>query len=89
MYKVQMQYECNCFKKSEYSSEKSFETQKDAYNYANILTDLMNDEFCTTHLFTAFKLDNDDFIIGVADNPDAGGSCSTDNSCSTGSCGCQ
>ena len=89
MYKVQMQNECSCFIKSEYESEKSFDTQRDAYNYANTLAELMNEEFCTTHLFTAYKLDNDDFVIGVAANPNAG-SCGTDSgsSCSTGSCGC-
>ncbi|MEN8303064.1 MAG: hypothetical protein ABFQ64_03200 [Campylobacterota bacterium] len=104
MYLVEMEYECGCFKKSEYSSEKSFETQKDAYNYANILAELMNEEFCTKHLFTAQKTQSDGFVIRVVDNPNAyskcaDGDCSTDSSsadasmyddsCSSGSCGCQ
>lgn len=89
MYKVHMQNECSCFKKSEYESEKSFDNQQDAYQYANIVAELMNEDFCTKHLFTAHKLENDDFLIGVVDNPNAG-SCGTDSgsSCSSGSCGC-
>jgi len=100
MYVVEMEHECGCFKKSEYASEKSFGTQKDAYNYANILAELMNEEFCSTHLFSAQKTESDGFVIRVVNNPNAAsscsdGSCSTDDasmvddSCSSGSCGCQ
>lgn len=89
-----MSHECACFKKSEYESEKSFETQKDAYNYANIVTEFMNEEFCATHLFAPQITSENDFIIGVSNNPNAG-SCSTSScgpsdptGCDTGSCGC-
>lgn len=90
MYTVQMEYECGCFKKSEYVNNKSFDTQRDAYNYANILTELMNDDFCTKHMFVAQKIGDYEFIIRVSDNPNAGSSCGTDTgtSCSSGSCGC-
>ena len=89
MYKVHIQHECGCFKKSDFESEKSFDKQQDAYQYAHIAAELMNEDFCTKHLFTAYKLENDDFVIGVVDNPNAG-SCGTDSasSCSSGSCGC-
>jgi len=90
MYAVKMSHECACFKKSDYESEKTFETQRDAYNYANLVTEFMNEDFCSTHLFTTNKTQDNDFIIGVAVNPNAG-SCGTgasDSSCSTGSCGC-
>ena len=80
MYTVYMGRECACFKKSEYEKEKSFDNQRDAYNYSNVLAELMNEKFCTTHIFSSHKTVDDDFIIGVVDNPDAGG-------CSTGSCG--
>lgn len=87
-----MGYECTCFKRSEYESKKSFDNQKDAYNYANILAELMNDEFCTTHLFTSQRVGDNEFVIGVFDNPEAGGSCSTGisvaASCDEDSCGC-
>ena len=81
MYTVEIQHECGCFKKSEYTSKKSFDTQKDAYNYANILAEFMNEDFCQTHLFTSYLTQDNNFIIGVTDKPNAG-------SCSTGSCGC-
>ena len=89
MYTVQMEHECGCFKRSEYTNEKSFDTQQDAYNYANIVTELMNEEFCSKHLFFAQKADGDAFIIRVAENPNGSASaCSTDaGSCGT-SCGC-
>lgn len=93
MYTVHIEHECGCFKRSEYSSEKSFETQQDAYNYSHILAELMNEEFCTKHHFFAQKMDGDSFLIRVADNPNASsGSCGTGSSassCSTGSCGCE
>jgi len=90
MYTVQMEHECGCFKRSEYTNDKSFEKQQDAYNYANIVTELMNEEFCTKHLFVAQRAGDNEFLIRVSDNPNAG-SCGTSSasSCSTGSCGCE
>lgn len=95
MYTVHMAHECRCFKESDYENTKSFDTQRDAYNYSHVLAELMNEDFCGEHLFTAQKLENDDFIITVVDNPNAGGcgtgSCGPDDSmgsCDSGSCGC-
>lgn len=89
MYTVQMEHECGCFKRSEYASEKSFENQQDAYNYANIVTEFINEEFCGKHLFFAQKSGDNSFMIRVVDNPNASGSsCGTSGgSCGT-SCGC-
>ena len=86
MYTVQVEHECGCFKKSEYNNNKSFEKQQDAYQYAKILEELMNEEFCTKHYFFVQKEDENLFMVRVVDNPNAGGSCST-GSCGT-SCGC-
>lgn len=90
MYTVTMSHECACFKKSEFKKEKSFDNQQDAYNYANIAAEIMNEDFCTTHVFVPQKVGDDEFIIGVMDNPNAGscGTGSSASSCSTGSCGC-
>ncbi|MEA3371773.1 MAG: hypothetical protein U9Q40_10575 [Campylobacterota bacterium] len=90
MYTVQIEHECGCFKKSEYEREKSFETQKDAYQYSNILAEIMNEEFCSKHLFESQRVGDNEFMIRVSDNPNAGscGSDSSDTGCSTGSCGC-
>jgi len=95
MYTVIMGHECACFKKSEYTNEKTFENQKDAYNYANVLVELMNEEFCATHQFFPQITSENDFIIGVTENPNHASSCSTGScgpsdptGCDTGSCGC-
>jgi len=104
MYTVEMEHECKCFKKSEYAREKSFETQKDAYNYSNIVAEFMNEEFCTEHLFEAQRAGDNEFLIRVVNNPNSTSSCSTGScssdedvsigvsmfgtDCSTGSCGC-
>jgi len=82
---VEVEFECGCFKKSEYNKEQTFDNQQDAYNYANILVELMNEEFCSKHLFVGQQTMDDNFVIQVLDNPNAGGSCST-GSC--GPCGC-
>lgn len=95
MYTVKMESECACFKKSEYQSEATFDFQKDAYNYASTIIEFMNEDFCTTHLFVGQRTQDDNFVIQVIDNPNAGSSCST-GSCSTESsasgcgtsCGC-
>lgn len=90
MYTVQMEHECACFKKSDYTNEKSFDNQQEAYNYANIVAEFMNEDFCTTHLFAPQMIGPTTFMIRVSANPNAG-SCGTGNSgtsCDTGSCGC-
>ena len=82
MYTVEMEHECGCFKKSEYANEKTFASQKDAYNYSNIVAELMNEEFCTKHMFVAQRSGDTEFMIRVVNNPNAGSSCSS-GSCST------
>jgi len=86
MYTVQMEEECGCFKKSEYSNNSSFPTQQEAYQYAQIVSELMNEEFCKKHVFTPEKLADDNFIIRVARNVTFVSGCSTGVSCDTG-CG--
>lgn len=68
MYTVQMEKECACFKKSEYSNKMTFKTQKDAYQYASALVELMNEEFCSKHTFTAQRVEEHNFLIRVAIN---------------------
>jgi len=95
MYTVTMGHECACFKKSEYESEKSFNFQKDAYAYANTLSELMNEDFCSTHTFAPHITSENNFVIVVSENQNSScstGSCSpdeeADTGCGTGSCGC-
>lgn len=68
MYTVQMEKECACFKKSDYSNNNTFETQKDAYNYANTVAEFMNEEFCSKHTFSAQRVEGGNFLINVALN---------------------
>ncbi len=85
MYTVTMEHECACFIKSEYKKEMSFQFQPQAYNYTTTIMELMNDEFCKTHMFYAEKSNDNEYLIRVAANNDSEDSCSTD---SCGSCGC-
>ena len=86
MYTVQMEKECACFKKSEYENNMSFETQKDAYNYAKIVAEFMNEEFCGQHDFAAHRGDGNYFLISVARNVEAATGVAPHITCDTG-CG--
>lgn len=86
MYTVYMEEECPCFLKSEYTSGNTFPTQQEAYRYANILVELMTEEFCGRHRFCAQKVEGDDFIIKVELNTISVSGCSTGVSCDVG-CG--
>ena len=79
-----MEEECRCFKKSEYSNNNSFQTQQDAYKYANIVAELMNEEFCSQHTFHAQRAEDDNFVIRVAINATYVSGCSTGVSCDVG-----
>jgi len=87
---VEVDFECSCFKKSEYPKEKTFNNQREAYQYTNALVEIMNEDFCSTHVFVAQQTMDDNFVIQTLKNPNAGSSCGTDDSsgsCGT-SCGC-
>jgi hypothetical protein len=70
MYTVQMEKGCGCFKKSEYANNVTFETQQEAYKYANMVAEFMNEEFCGTHTFSAHRAEGSNFLISVAMNVD-------------------
>ncbi|MDP3301872.1 MAG: hypothetical protein Q8S36_07910 [Sulfuricurvum sp.] len=86
MYTVMMEHECACFKKSEYTNKNTFNTQREAYQYANIVAELMNEEFCGRHKFYSQKAEDDNFVIRVTINATAVSGCSTGVSCDVG-CG--
>ncbi len=71
MFTVHMEHECPCFKKSDYAATATFQTQQEAYQYANILAELMNEEFCGTHTFYPQKAEGDAFVIRVGINTSA------------------
>lgn len=84
MYTVIMEKECECFKKSEYSNNNTFNTQQEAYQYANIVAELMNEEFCGKHTFYSQVAEGDNFVIRVAQNATSVSGCSTGVSCNDG-----
>ncbi|MDQ7062379.1 MAG: hypothetical protein Q9M43_15175 [Sulfurimonas sp.] len=73
-------------KKSEYSNNMTFKTQQEAYTYANIVSEFMNEEFCGQHIFETQRGEGDTFVITVAINATYVSGCSTGVSCDTG-CG--
>ncbi|MDF1877318.1 hypothetical protein JHD47_05760 [Sulfurimonas sp. SAG-AH-194-L11] len=84
MYTVQMENECACFIKSEYTNNNTFTTQSEAYQYANILAELMNEEFCSKHTFVAEIAEGNNFVIRVAINATSVSGCSTGVTCDVG-----
>jgi|GEM_PF-187947 len=86
MYKVKMQKECECFVKSEYTNNSEFSTQQEAYKYANILVELMNEEFCSKHTFYPEVGEDHTFVIKVDRNATFISGCSTGVTCDVG-CG--
>lgn len=82
MFRVQVERECGCFRKSEYEKEKSFESRDDAIMYSNALAELMNEEFCKKHHFFAREVDRGEFMVKMGDMPSGGGGC-----CGGGHCG--
>ena len=79
MFTVQVERECGCFRKSEYQKEKSFTSRDEAILYSESLEELMNEEFCSKHAFTAREVSKNEFMIKV---DDAAGGC-----CGGGHCG--
>ena len=86
MYTVAMEKECECFQKSEYTNNNTFQTQREAYNYSNILAELMNEEFCSRHTFYSEPAQDNTFVIRVAINATYISGCSTGVTCDVG-CG--
>ncbi len=86
MFTVQMEQECGCFTKSEYTNNNTFPTQQEAYQYSKIVAELMNEEFCGRHTFYAEPGAGDTFVIRVAINATFVSGCSTGVSCDVG-CG--
>lgn len=86
MYKVIMEKECACFSKSEYTNNNTFKTQQEAYQYSNILAELMNEEFCGRHKFYSEVAEGNNFVIRVSINATYVSGCSTGVTCDVG-CG--
>ena len=69
MYKIEMEKECGCFKKSGLDSVMEFESREDMYNKARVLECRMNQEFCMKHFFEAVDY-GDKIVIHVSERPE-------------------
>lgn len=69
MYKIEMEKECGCFKKSGLDSVMEFETREDMYNRARVLECRMNQEFCMKHFFEAVDY-GDKIVMHVSERPE-------------------
>lgn len=62
MYKIHIEHECSCFKKSAFENDQTFKEKDDALMKAKVMECRMNQEFCHTHFFEAEDL-GDEIII--------------------------
>jgi hypothetical protein len=53
MYVIEIEKECSCFKKGNFTNNMTFETREDMINKARVMECLMNQQFCMTHFFEA------------------------------------
>ncbi len=62
MYKVIVERQCGCFKRSGEPAEKTFATKDEALIEANAWKDAMNEEYCQKHAFGVVE-NGDDLMI--------------------------
>lgn len=69
MYKIHVENECNCFKKSAFENDQTYKNKADATMKAKVMECRMNQEFCHTHYFEAEDM-GDEIIIRSIVRPD-------------------
>ncbi len=74
MYTINVDKECGCFKKSEYSNNMTFESNDDALLQANLMKNHMNSEFCGKHGFELVE-NGDIFQISMGQPEQSSGCC--------------
>ena len=65
MYRVIMEKQCGCFKRSGEEAVKSFDNKDDALIAANAWKEQMNEEYCQKHAFSVQE-NGDDLMIVMA-----------------------
>jgi len=66
-YKVIVERQCGCFKKSGDEAVRQFDNKDDALMEANSWKDEMNDTYCKKHIFSVLE-SGDDFMITMEMN---------------------
>ena len=79
MFTVQVEKECGCFKKSDFTNNMQFEDKDDALAQALNMSKEMNQEFCQKHEFTVAE-EGETFKIRVEERAKSG-------CCGGGHCG--
>jgi len=66
MYKLIMEKQCGCFKKSDFEAEQIFESEEEALKKAKQMCEYMNEQFCQKHEFSiSEEKQGNDIIIKV------------------------
>lgn len=81
MYKIIIEKECSCFKKSDLQNNIEMGSKDQALLKALKMKNQMNQEFCRKHDFSVKEKDNN-FIISFELNKESSATC-----CGTGCCG--
>lgn len=79
MFTVNVEKECGCFKRSDFTNNMSFESKDDALLQALNMTKEMNQDFCQKHEFALEEMGNT-FSISVQERGKSG-------CCGGGHCG--
>jgi len=64
MFKIIVDRECGCFKRSDLTNNIEMDSKDDALMKAMEMRDIMNNKFCSKHKFT-MKEEGNDFIIAM------------------------
>ena len=78
MFKVVVEQECGCFKRSDLENGISMDSKDEALLKSLEMRDTMNDDFCGKHTFKVQEVANN-FVIAFQE--------STSNGCCGGGCG--
>ncbi|MFP4485567.1 MAG: hypothetical protein ACLFOC_01325 [Campylobacterales bacterium] len=65
MYKIIIEKECSCFKKSNFVNNLEFEDKEEALMKARVIECRMNQEFCFKHYFEAIDYGNEIIIHSI------------------------
>ena len=65
MFKIIVERECGCFKRSDLSNNIELDSKEEALEKSLEMKDIMNNEFCSKHKFAVQEVDNTFLIVMV------------------------
>ena len=75
MFKITVDKECGCFKKSDFENNRTFSSKDDALIEAQNMVNVMNNDFCGKHDFTLREEDTNFSISMNVPQPTHSGCC--------------